>query len=348
MKKNILTVVFAVVLLLAIPVSAEEIRYNSASEESWAEESVARAIELGLFRDTGNETIQTGQPMSRGAFAAVLTRLFRWEEEMPEEATYTDVAPWNWYYGAVEAVATHEAVAADTQEFRPTENLTREEMASMLVRGLGYTSLAGTVSEGASPFTDVSTNKGFITMAYDLGILGGVGGGKFNPSGIATQEQVAAAVVRLYDRLYATSTRLANPGHYRRVAVDTPAAEKGGDVPTTPLEPMPELYSTLRELKENAVEMDNIVLLLTAGGVRTVTDSDGNIRREDTLTASEVRELLKRDDVATYYSERYDSAYCIFPVNEGETATVWYQSAESREAKLQMARLFGVTHYMVV
>ena len=54
---------------------------------------------------------------------------------------------------------------------------------------------------------------------------------------------------------------------------------------------------------------------------------------------------LEREDVNTYFSERYQSAYAIYQPNAYQTAVVWYQSDESLAAKLQLARLFGVTRY---
>ena len=63
-------------------------------------------------------------------------------------------------------------------------------------------------------------------------------------------------------------------------------------------------------------------------------------------TAQEVRELLD-SGANDYYSTRYESAYCIYQPNEGQTAAVWYQSAQSLSAKLQLARLFGMTQYIL-
>ena len=62
----------------------------------------------------------------------------------------------------------------------------------MLVRGLGYTSLAAGAGSYGVPFTDVTVNKGFITVAYDLGIMSGKGGARFEPDAPATREQAAA------------------------------------------------------------------------------------------------------------------------------------------------------------
>ena len=180
-----------------------------------------------------------------------------------------------------------------------------------------------------------------------LGIVGGVGDGRFAPDQTATREQAAAMLVRVYDRLYAASTRLASSGSRVRITVDTPQASAGQSVPTTPLEPIAELYATLREMKNRGSDLSGAVLCLTGGGVRTLV-SNGELLSTDSLSADEVSEILARDGTRTYYSERYESAYCIYTPNSYQTATVWYQSEESLAAKLQLARLFGVTRYMMI
>lgn len=214
----------------------------------------------------------------------------------------------------------------------------------MLIRGLGYTSLAGAASTYSSPFTDVTTNKGFISLAYDLGVIGGVGPDRFDPAGTATREQAAAALVRVYDRLYAQSIRLGQAGSYTPLQIPTPQAQAGDELPTTPLEPLPELYLALRELQDSGADMSRVALRLTAGGVRTVT-SGTKIVSTETLTAKEVEKILAMDGTNTYYSARYECAYCIYSYGPTEEATLWYQTQEGMTAKLQLARLFGVTHY---
>lgn len=345
MRKCIATMMMAVLLVIpAHGAAAEGGRYSDVPEGHWAAEGIERAAELGLFMGTGDGKFGLGQPTSRAAFATALARLFGWETSGGKK-TYADVPADSWYYGAVEAAAAHGAVAADVREFRPMDNITREEMASMIVRGLGYTSLAGAASEYPSPFSDVSTNKGFITVAYDLDIAGGIGGGRFDPDGTAAREQAAVMLVRVYDKLYAKSVRLLDGGSYTRVTVDTPEPA-GGELPTTPLEPLTELYDALRKLKNSGADMGKAAVVLTAGGVRTVV-GEGGASRRDTLSAAQVQELLEQDGVSAYYSQRYESAYCIYVTADRQTATVWYQSPESKEVKLQLARLFGVTRYIL-
>ena len=193
----------------------------------------------------------------------------------------------------------------------------------------------------------MSADRGYIAIAYDMGIINGNAPASFSPDSSATREQAAAMLVRVHDLLTAQSTLLEEAGEYRTVTVETPAPEEGAELPTTPLEPLTELYDTLRQLKSSGADMDQAVLCLSAGGTGTVVDEEGTILSTDTFTAQQVEELLGQKGVKTYYSERYESNYCIYTPREGQTAVVWYQSEESLAAKLQLARLFGVTKFML-
>ena len=349
MKKRLMIWLLAGLLTLGLLPEAQDAgSYADVPENHWAAADVARATELGLFQGVGGGKFGLGRPISRAAFATALTRLFGWEEVRPGQPSYTDVAPGSWYYAAVETVLANDAVAASSHTFRPEEELTRGEMASMLVRGLGYTSLAGTADGYSVPFTDVAVNRGFITVAYDLGIMGGTGSNRFEPDAFATREQAAAVLVRVHDQLSAASTQLSAAGDYRLITISTPIAQTGDEMPITPLEPLPELYATLRRMKTGGDDMSGAALRLMAGGVRTITDAGGSpVAGSELISAKEVQKVLENKDAAASYSERYESAYCIYAPNAYQTATVWYQSEESMAAKLRLARLFGVTRYVL-
>ncbi len=348
MKKHLLTVLLVLLLCvqLTLPAGAAFRSYEDIQDDHWTTTSVERAIDLGLFQGVTGAEFGWGRPMSRAAFTAALVRLFDWEEIEPERASFTDVSPDRWFYSAVETAAAHGALSAGSPEFRPTDGITREETAAMMVRALGYSSLAGHAAESGSPFEDVNTNKGFITAVYDMGLMNGIGDGFFDPEGTVTREMAAAVLMRLYDCLNAQPIELNSSSAYREIAIDTPLADTNGIFPMTPLEPLTELYDALRDMKNNGADMDRAVLSLNGGGIRTLT-SYGVVLSSETLSDKEVKAVLSRPDVNTYYSERYESAYCIYQPNAYQTATVWYQSDESLAAKLQLAGLFGVTHYVL-
>lgn len=349
MKKHWIALALALTLCLglALPAAAQGgSGYADIPEDHWSADSVERATDLGLFQGVGEGRFGRGEPISRAAFVTALVRLFDWEEISPEKPSFSDVTPDRWFYEAVETALANDALATAEHTFRPTDDITREEMASMLVRGLGYTSLAAAVSDYDAPFTDVSTNRGFVVLAYDLGIVDGVDEESFCPGGSATREQAAAMLVRVYDLLHAEVEELSLLGSYRLVAVATPEAQEGEELPTTPLEPLTDLYDALLRLKNSGADMSKVALHLVAGGVRTVT-GDGAILGSETLSARQVEEILERPDVNIYYNDRYESAYCTYQPNPYQEAVVWYQSEESMAAKLQLAQLFGVTCYIL-
>jgi len=350
MIKRSLSFVLALVLgfLLAVPAVATETGYSDVPEDHWAAEHVRRATEAGLFQGIGDGQFGIGQPISRAAFVTALVRLFGWPAVIPEKDSYTDVTADKWYYTPVETARAKGALVTLGNTFRPTEDITREEMAAMLVRALGYASIAGKRSGAPSPFTDVTTNRGFITLAYELGIVSGMGDNIYDPAGTATREQAAAVLVRVCDKLRADMKKVEEVGDDISLAVSAPEPKKGQQVPTTPLEPLAELYDALYQLKKQGQDMSRVVLCLTGGGICTITAGGGQILQTEELTAAEVAEILEENGDRLYYSDRYESAYCIYQANGYQTATLWYQNEESLAVKLQLARLLGVQKYMLV
>ncbi|MCI9055633.1 MAG: S-layer homology domain-containing protein [Oscillospiraceae bacterium] len=347
MKARILSLFLALTLLTgsASPALAAG-GYSDVPRDHWAAQSVRRAGELGLFQGVGGGRFGLGEPITRAAFVTALVRLFGWEAERPQSPAFSDVPAGAWYFSAVETAFAHDAFRLQQGRFRPEEPITREEMAVMLVRSLGYTSLAVTLGAEECPFTDVSVSPGYITLAYDLGIVGGTGNGRFDPGSSAAREQAAAVLVRVYDKLHAASRQVQSAGNSRVVSVSTPMSDLDAAAPATPLEPIAELYRALRNAKNSGADPEKTVLQLTAGGVRTLV-AGGRVVSTAAVSAGEVRRILTSEDVSTYYDSRYESAYCIYRPNDAQTATLWYQSGESQAAKLRLARLFGVTRYVL-
>ena len=347
MKARILSLFLALTLLTgsASPALAAG-GYSDVPRDHWAAQSVRRAGELGLFQGVGGGRFGLGEPITRAAFVTALVRLFGWEAERPQSPAFSDVPAGAWYFSAVETAFAHDAFRLQQGRFRPEEPITREEMAVMLVRSLGYTSLAVTLGAEECPFSDGGVSPGYITLAYGLGIVGGTGNGRFDPGSSAAREQAAAMLVRVYDKLHAASRQVQSAGNSRVVSVSTPMSDLDAAAPATPLEPIAELYRALRNAKNSGADPEKTVLQLTAGGVRTLV-AGGRVVSTAAVSAGEVRRILTSEDVSTYYDSRYESAYCIYRPNDAQTATLWYQSGESQAAKLRLARLFGVTRYVL-
>jgi spore germination protein YaaH len=157
---------------------------------------------LGITDGIGNNLFGLGQTVKRCEFAAFLVKLLKWELVFPEEYSFIDNANRKeWYYPYIETVLLNGAILKESEKFRPNDLITREEMATMIVRALGYDTLASRLADLENPFDDVTNNPGYIAIAKDFGIITGYSDGTFRPDDHAKREEAAAMMSRLYQKL---------------------------------------------------------------------------------------------------------------------------------------------------
>lgn len=98
------------------------------------------------------------------------------------------------YTSAIEALAQRGIINGMTENtFAPDSTMTRAEFATITVRALGLE------AKGRDIFSDVKKTDwyyGFVTAAYDYGIIKGVSEKHFNPNGTITREEAAVMVKR--------------------------------------------------------------------------------------------------------------------------------------------------------
>lgn len=188
--------------LSAVPASA----LSDVPEDFWAKEDIDRCVALRYFYPESDGSFGVGKEMSRAEFVAVLCRAMGWKPTSPARAVYEDVSEKEWYAGALESAYHQGAVTSQDSKFRPGDLITRSEAAAMLVRALGYGSLAGLIQDMSLPFRDVKANNGYIVMAYGLGLMDGTSATSFSPNDHISREQTAAILMRLYDKLHGPAT----------------------------------------------------------------------------------------------------------------------------------------------
>lgn len=192
--------------LLAGVTAARASALSDVPEDFWAKEDIDRCIALRYFYPEANGSFGVGKEMSRSEFVVVLCRTLGWKPTSPARAVYDDVSEKEWYAGAVETAYHQGAITSQDGSFRPDDLITRSEAASMLVRALGYGSIAGLIQDMSLPFRDVKANNGYIVMAYGLGLMDGTSVTAFSPGGHVTREQAAAIVMRLHGKLHDPTT----------------------------------------------------------------------------------------------------------------------------------------------
>ncbi len=196
----ILAVLFASFPLTArAAVTAEP--FTDVPSSHWSYETVHRLRELNITQGIGNNKFGLGLTITRGEFITFLVRLMGWDLVKPTKGSFLDnMDPSKFYYAPIETAYAH-GIIKKADYSRANSLVTRDEMAIMIVRTLGYETLAGQLDTLEKPFSDVTRYNGYIAIGKDLGIITGVGNNKFDPASNATRDQAAAMMVRMYDKL---------------------------------------------------------------------------------------------------------------------------------------------------
>lgn len=189
--------------LLAGTASVPAAALTDVPEDFWAREDVQRCVSLQYFYAEADGSFGVGKDITRAEFTAMLCRFFGWKLGSPPAGLYEDVDVGAWYAGPVEIAYRQGAIADQGGRFRPEDPITRSEAAAMLVRALGYGTIAGLIQNVTLPFQDVHSNNGYIFMAYGFGLMDGASLSAFSPDAHITREQAAVIIMRLHEKLKA-------------------------------------------------------------------------------------------------------------------------------------------------
>jgi len=115
---------------------------------------------------------------------------------------FSDVDCTYWAYSYIQSLATSGVIGGYADgSFRPHSNVSRAELAKMIVIAGGW----ATVTPTTPHFNDVPANHWayrFVETAYALNVIGGYSDGSYKPTNLVTRDQLAKIVVKArgYDR----------------------------------------------------------------------------------------------------------------------------------------------------
>ena len=331
--KKLLLPLPALVLLCALSVQAAA--FSDVPEEHWAAHNIDWCSRYGLMQGVGGERFGLGEKMSRASYVMTLCRLMGWPTQGGETGSFEDNRdPQKWYYGAIEEAFSRGVLTRQSTLCRPDDPITREEMAVMTVRALGYTTLAGIVAAEECPFADVSANQGYITLAYRMGFTNGTGRFTFSPDTTATREEAATILLRVYNRIHNGISL-----HYGEVPEGVAAVESCEGMqsfPMSPRAPMEALYN---------LALTGVTSVYIDGGAWAQNVRNGEVGEGRYLTDAELQDCLVRGKLQR--STRYESSYIICPEGDGSTTVVWFESEADIQKKVQLCRCLGITELYV-
>ncbi|PRO67052.1 S-layer homology domain-containing protein [Alkalicoccus urumqiensis] len=187
--KLLLTILAAGIVLFPAGVQASSF---SDADGHWASSAVETWSSEGVITGYPDGTFQPEREVSRSESAYIFGRYLGTGGEITTTHRFEDVdtsrndAPF--VYGLVE-----EGIFAADTRFRPDDELTRAEMAKILVEGLDIQ------SSSSSSFTDVPDShwaSDYISILASEGIAAGTEAGRFSPDEPVTRAQTAVFLDR--------------------------------------------------------------------------------------------------------------------------------------------------------
>ena len=368
--KRSLALLLAVLTMATAVSAANKSGYSDVPDKHWASQSIAQCRQYDLLQGVGNGKFGLGQKMTRAAYASALCRLMGWKTVTPEKGSFSDNQDTKkWYYSAVETAAAHDVFPGSGTKCRPNDAVTREEMAAMTMRALGYSVLAGIIADadaqpvqsGVSgfagltgsigkncPFGDCTTHRGYIALAYRMGIMTGVNKYNFDPKGTATREQAAAVLLRTYGRLHANVS--VKDAHWVTAngeprTLDVPKdcitavshTARKGEQAVSPRAALEEVYAAAVLAGKGGS------VLLSAEPLAQKVDKKGVVLEESAALGDGQLEQMLADtkNTSLHRSTQYESSY-LYHKSGGTTLCVWYESGDDLALKTALCRMLGV------
>jgi hypothetical protein len=172
----------------------------------WAKTTVALLAAKNIIDSSYGTTFKPEQKITRAEFAVMLSRGLGLLGDRETAQKFGDVQPSTQTGDYIGAAAKAGIITGNTDgTFRPNDNITREQLAIMIIRAMEYTknpiTLNGTAASTLSAFKDKgkiqSASAEFVAKAVQAGIILGMTATEFQPQGNATRAQAAVMLQRM-------------------------------------------------------------------------------------------------------------------------------------------------------
>ena len=173
------------------------------AQSGWYKAAVDFAQASGLMNGMTATEFAPNVTTTRAMVAQVLYRLAG-SPTVERTGAFADVAPGAWYYDAMLwASSTGILKGYEDGTYRPARAVSRQEMATILLRmadvKLGADLVDAALAEIADGDSVASWARAGVAFCYLGGIMNGMGGAHFDPTGMLTRAQLAQVFFNLYN-----------------------------------------------------------------------------------------------------------------------------------------------------
>ncbi|MBQ2888249.1 MAG: S-layer homology domain-containing protein, partial [Firmicutes bacterium] len=169
-------------------------------KDHWAAKAIEYVADKGLMKGESETAFAPELATSRAMIATILYRLAG-SPAVDGEASYTDIADGAWYADAIRWAEVNNVVSGYADgSFGPNDNITREQLASILYRYAAANGQSMNASADLSRFADADSVGEWARTALEWanaeGLITGKTGNVIDAKGNATRAEVATILMR--------------------------------------------------------------------------------------------------------------------------------------------------------
>ncbi|KGG80493.1 hypothetical protein Y919_06010 [Caloranaerobacter azorensis H53214] len=170
----------------------------------WSNVTVGKLVELGILDGYGDGTFRPNNTITRAEFAKVVRTSLRLDTIKGN--SFNDTKN-HWAKDEIHTLVKKGIILPSEygDNYEPDKNITRIEMAKMIVRAVGLDEKAKELAGQKTKFNDDNTikseDKGYIIIASQNGIINGYPDNTFKPNGEATRAEASQMIVNMFDAL---------------------------------------------------------------------------------------------------------------------------------------------------
>lgn len=180
---------------------------NTDYNSHWAKNAIVECFNKGIFNDFANKTVfMPEKPTTRAEFVTALGRLMNINPAEFNKNIFEDVDSNEFYTPFINWAASKKIVlGVDTKHFEPNKTLTREQMATIIVRlfrTYGYnfnTNLMKPIYKDDKAISDWAKEE--VYELTNIGVVQGNADSTFNPKGFLKRGELAELVLKLTKKL---------------------------------------------------------------------------------------------------------------------------------------------------
>ena len=170
-------------------------QFSDVNTGDWFYQNVMDAVAAGIVSGRGDGTFGPNDRITRRDFAIMVSKLLLDGEDAPEATTtpFSDVAANDYGLNAIAYCAENGIISGFDGEFRPGDNITRQEAASVMKNAL---ELTGTTSDLFADDAAIATwAKANVYACKAAGVFNGDDNNNFNPTSTLTRAEAASIMV---------------------------------------------------------------------------------------------------------------------------------------------------------